>query len=70
MVIKARMIKTKFQVTIPVSANLGEIETHLQKHYPGVFLLQDQYDVWTDSRIYKLCFENTRDYTFFLLKYS
>ena len=63
------MIETKFMVRASDDyIDCAKIET--REKFPGSFLVKYKYDDTTHEWIYKLCFENDRDCTFFLLRWG
>jgi hypothetical protein len=49
--------------------NLKEIEKNMQQLYPGLRLIQESRDISTNLWECRLCFEQKKDYTWFMLKY-
>jgi hypothetical protein len=46
----------------------NEIEKDLQKIYPGFRLIRESKDISTNLWVYRVWFENEKDYTWFELK--
>jgi len=62
------MIKTIHTTTCPIEINIEETETMLQTRYPGLRLIRESKDVVTNQWVYRVWFENEKDYTWFNLK--
>ena len=62
------MIETPYQYQFSELEGYEETETELQKIYPGLRLIRCGKDIATHQWIYRLCFEQEKDYTWFMLK--
>ena len=63
------MINTPYQYRFSVLEDYEETEAELQKLYPGLRLIRSGKDIATHQWIYRLCFEQEKDYTWFMLKH-
>ena len=63
------MIKTPYQYRFSVLEDYEKTEAELQKIYPGLRLIRSGKDIATHQWIYRLCFEQEKDYTWFMLKH-
>lgn len=63
-----QMINTPYQYRFSELEDYEETEAELQKIYPGLRLIRYSWDIATHQWIYRLCFEQEKDYTWFMLK--
>ena len=62
------MIKTPYLYQFSELEDYEETEAELQKLYTGLQLIRCGKDIATHQWIYRLCFEQEKDYTWFMLK--
>ena len=62
------MIKTQYTCRYPTEVDVKEREEILQELWPGLRLAPGVWDFVTDEWLYTICFEQEKDYTWFMLK--
>jgi hypothetical protein len=64
------MIKTPYKMLLSEREDyLEETEKDFQKIYPGLRLIRESRDISTNLWECRLCFEQEKDYTWFMMKY-
>jgi hypothetical protein len=64
------MIKTPYKMLLSEREGyLEETEKDFQKIYPGLRLIRESRDISTILCECRLCFDQEKDYTWFMLKY-
>jgi hypothetical protein len=62
------MIKTRYKCRYPTEVDVKEREEILQELWPGLRLAPGVWDFVTNEWLYTICFEQEKDYTWFMLK--